>query len=171
MERELFHRSSNSSASIRRRGQQNISRGERAGCAWPWRSARSPELLLILDDPRSAWTRSRGGPAGIDGLCDRKADRTIIFSSHLLADIERMADHIAVLDYSVLRANARWRRSEVACSSSSSSSRQAAGSFEHSWVDSMYCAAIRCECAGECNGQHAQSIGIAAAVIDPAIPN
>ena len=34
----------------------------------------------------------------------RKADRTIIFSSHLLADIERMADHIAVLDYSVLRA-------------------------------------------------------------------
>src|SRR2546421_11528684 len=34
----------------------------------------------------------------------RKADRTIIFSSHLLSDIERMADHIAVLDYSILRA-------------------------------------------------------------------
>ena len=37
-------------------------------------------------------------------LATCKSDRTIIFSSHLLADIERMADHIAVLDYSVLRA-------------------------------------------------------------------
>jgi ABC-2 type transport system ATP-binding protein len=34
----------------------------------------------------------------------RRADRTILFSSHILADVERMADHIAVLDYSVLRA-------------------------------------------------------------------
>ena len=48
----------------------------------------------------------------------RKADRTIIFSSHLLADIERMADHIAVLDYSVLPRNARSTRSAAASSNS-----------------------------------------------------
>jgi ABC-2 type transport system ATP-binding protein len=30
--------------------------------------------------------------------------RTIFFSSHLLDDVERVADHVAVLDYSVLRA-------------------------------------------------------------------
>ena len=34
----------------------------------------------------------------------RKSDRTIFFSSHHLADVERVADYVAVLDRSVLRA-------------------------------------------------------------------
>jgi ABC-2 type transport system ATP-binding protein len=34
----------------------------------------------------------------------RGAGRTIFFSSHLLEDVERVADHIAILDRSVLRA-------------------------------------------------------------------
>jgi ABC-2 type transport system ATP-binding protein len=34
----------------------------------------------------------------------RSRERTIFFSSHLLDDVERVADHVAVLDYSVLRA-------------------------------------------------------------------
>jgi ABC-2 type transport system ATP-binding protein len=34
----------------------------------------------------------------------RGADRTIFFSSHLLEDVERVADYIAILDRSVLRA-------------------------------------------------------------------
>jgi ABC-2 type transport system ATP-binding protein len=34
----------------------------------------------------------------------RKSDRTIFFSSHQLADVERVADYMAVLDQSVLRA-------------------------------------------------------------------
>ena len=34
----------------------------------------------------------------------RRSDRTIFFSSHQLPDVERVADYIAVLDHSVLRA-------------------------------------------------------------------
>jgi ABC-2 type transport system ATP-binding protein len=34
----------------------------------------------------------------------RRSDRTIFFSSHQLADVERVADYIAVLDHGVLRA-------------------------------------------------------------------
>ncbi len=34
----------------------------------------------------------------------RKSDRTIFFSSHHLSDVERVADYIAVLDRSLLRA-------------------------------------------------------------------
>jgi ABC-2 type transport system ATP-binding protein len=33
----------------------------------------------------------------------RSRERTIFFSTHLLDDVERVADHVAVLDYSVLR--------------------------------------------------------------------
>lgn len=34
----------------------------------------------------------------------RDTDRTILFSSHLLDDVERTADYVAILDRSVLRA-------------------------------------------------------------------
>lgn len=83
---------------------RNMSRGERAGLCLAMVLAPEPDLL-ILDDPAIGLD-----PVARRSLLEsmvyatRKADRTIIFSSHLLADIERMADHIAVLDYSVLRA-------------------------------------------------------------------
>jgi ABC-2 type transport system ATP-binding protein len=83
---------------------RNLSRGERAGLCLAMALAPEPELL-ILDDPAIGLD-----PVARRSLLEsmvyatRKSDRTIIFSSHLLADIERMADHIAVLDYSVLRA-------------------------------------------------------------------
>lgn len=83
---------------------KNLSRGERAGLCLAMALAPEPELL-ILDDPAIGLD-----PVARRSLLEsmvyatRKGDRTIIFSSHLLADIERMADHIAVLDYSVLRA-------------------------------------------------------------------
>ncbi len=83
---------------------KNLSRGERAGLCLAMVLAPEPDLL-ILDDPAIGLD-----PVARRSLLEsmvyatRKADRTIIFSSHLLADIERMADHIAVLDYSVLRA-------------------------------------------------------------------
>ncbi len=83
---------------------RNLSRGERAGLCLAMVLAAEPDLL-ILDDPAIGLD-----PVARRSLLEsmvyatRKADRTIIFSSHLLADIERMADHIAVLDYSVLRA-------------------------------------------------------------------
>ena len=83
---------------------RNLSRGERAGLCLAMALAPEPDLL-ILDDPAIGLD-----PVARRSLLEsmvyatRKSDRTIIFSSHLLSDIERMADHIAVLDYSVLRA-------------------------------------------------------------------
>src|SRR4029077_10374437 len=83
---------------------KSLSRGERAGLCLAMVLAPEPDLL-VLDDPAIGLD-----PVARRSLLEsmvhatRKSDRTIIFSSHLLADIERMADHIAVLDYSVLRA-------------------------------------------------------------------
>ena len=83
---------------------RHLSRGERAGLCLAMVLAPEPDLL-VLDDPAIGLD-----PVARRSLLEsmvyatRKSDRTIIFSSHLLADIERMADHIAVLDYSVLRA-------------------------------------------------------------------
>lgn len=83
---------------------RNMSRGERAGLCLAMTLAPEPDLL-ILDDPAIGLDPvARRSLLEAMVLATRKSDRTIIFSSHLLADIERMADHIAVLDYSVLRA-------------------------------------------------------------------
>jgi len=82
----------------------SLSRGERAGLSLAITLAPEPELL-ILDDPA----------IGLDPVARRSllesmiyvtrgADRTIFFSSHLLDDVERVADQIAILDRSVLRA-------------------------------------------------------------------
>ena len=83
---------------------QDLSRGERAGLCLALTLAPQPELL-ILDDPA----------VGLDPVArrllvesmvqlTRQSDRTIFFSSHQLADVERVADYVAVLDQSVLRA-------------------------------------------------------------------
>jgi ABC-2 type transport system ATP-binding protein len=102
--RELFHsvlKFFRVDANTRAR---HLSRGERAGLCLALVLAPEPDLL-ILDDPAIGLD-----PVARRSLLEaivhatRRADRTIIFSSHLLADIERMADYIAVLDYSVLRA-------------------------------------------------------------------
>jgi ABC-2 type transport system ATP-binding protein len=82
-----------------------LSRGERAGLSLAITLAPEPELL-ILDDPA----------IGLDPVARRSllesmiyvtrgGDRTIFFSSHLLDDVERVADHIAILDRSTLRAS------------------------------------------------------------------
>jgi ABC-2 type transport system ATP-binding protein len=62
-----------------------------------------PELL-ILDDPATGLD-----PSARRSLLEamiyftRHRQRTIFFSTHLLDDVERVADHVAILDYSVLR--------------------------------------------------------------------
>lgn len=83
----------------------DLSRGERAGLCLALTLAPEPELL-ILDDPALGLD-----PVARRGLLQsmiyltRKADQTVFFSSHLLSDVERVADRIAVLDGSLLRAD------------------------------------------------------------------
>ena len=83
---------------------KDLSRGERAGLCLALTLAPEPELL-VLDEPA----------LGLDPIArrsllesmiyvTRNQERTILFSSHLLSDVERVADHIAILDDGVLRA-------------------------------------------------------------------
>ncbi len=91
-----FHLDANAKAA-------DLSRGERAGLSLAITLAPEPELL-ILDDPAIGLD-----PVARRSLLEsmiyitRDSDRTIFFSSHLLDDVERVADHIAILDQSVLR--------------------------------------------------------------------
>jgi ABC-2 type transport system ATP-binding protein len=83
---------------------KDLSRGERAGLGLALTLAPEPELL-IMDDPTQGLD-----PVACRSLVEsmiyltRRSDRTIFFSSHQLADVERVADYIAILDRSVLRA-------------------------------------------------------------------
>lgn len=83
----------------------HLSRGQRAGLCLAMTLAPEPELL-VLDDPA----------LGLDPVArrsllqsmlyvTRKPNRTILFSSHLLSDVERVADRIAVLEGGMLRAD------------------------------------------------------------------
>lgn len=84
---------------------KNLSRGERAGLCLALTLAPEPELL-ILDDPALGLD-----PAARRALVEaivyvtRQAERTILLSSHMLADVERVADRIAVIDNGILRAS------------------------------------------------------------------
>ncbi len=80
-----------------------MSRGERAGACLALALAQNAELL-ILDDPA----------LGLDAVVrralleamvyfTRREGRTILFSSHLLDEVERVADRVAILDGGVLR--------------------------------------------------------------------
>jgi ABC-2 type transport system ATP-binding protein len=82
----------------------HLSRGERAGLALALTLAPEPEVL-VLDDPT----------LGLDPVARRsvleamvylseRSDRTVLFSSHILGDVERIADQIAILDHGRLRA-------------------------------------------------------------------
>ena len=82
---------------------KDLSRGERAGVCLGLTLAPEPELL-IMDDPTLGLdpVASRSLVESMVYLT-RRADRTIFFSSHQLADVERVADYVAILDRSVLR--------------------------------------------------------------------
>jgi ABC-2 type transport system ATP-binding protein len=81
----------------------HLSHGQRAGLHLAMTLAIEPELL-ILDDPATGLD-----PSARRSLLEamiyftRSRERTIFFSTHLLDDVERVADQVAVLDYSVLR--------------------------------------------------------------------
>jgi ABC-2 type transport system ATP-binding protein len=82
----------------------HLSHGQRAGLHLAMTLAIEPEVLM-LDDPATGLD-----PAARRSLLEamvyftRSRERTIFFSTHLLDDVERVADYVAVMDYSVLRA-------------------------------------------------------------------
>ena len=81
----------------------HLSRGQRAGLSLALVLAARPELL-VMDDPALGLDPvARRALLEAMILVTRDAGHTILFTSHELADVERVADHIAIMDLSVLR--------------------------------------------------------------------
>jgi ABC-2 type transport system ATP-binding protein len=84
----------------------HLSRGQRAGLSLALVLATRPELL-VMDDPALGLDPvARRTLLEAMILVTRDAGHTIFFSSHVLDDVERVADHIAILDRSVVRVSA-----------------------------------------------------------------
>ncbi|MCC7145827.1 MAG: ABC transporter ATP-binding protein [Phycisphaeraceae bacterium] len=82
---------------------KDLSRGQRAGLALALTLASEPEVL-VLDDPAMGLDPvARQDFLESIVLTTRDSGRTVFFSSHILADVERVADHVAILDQGVLR--------------------------------------------------------------------
>lgn len=84
---------------------RSLSNGERAQVSLAVALACDPEVL-VMDDPTlgvDAATR-REFLRGIVDLVSRER-RTVLFSTHILSDVERIADRIGVIDRGVLRAD------------------------------------------------------------------
>jgi len=84
---------------------KHLSNGQRAQVSLALTLAPNPELL-IMDDPTLGLNAAirRQFLEGIIELIMRQG-RTILFSSHILGDIERVADKIVVIDKGVIRAD------------------------------------------------------------------
>lgn len=83
-----------------------LSRGMRAQLALALALAPRPELM-ILDDPAmglDAVVRREFLEVMIDLI--QEEGRTLLFTSHILTDVERVADRVALLENGVLRINA-----------------------------------------------------------------
>jgi ABC-2 type transport system ATP-binding protein len=84
---------------------KKLSNGQRAQVSLALTLAPNPELL-IMDDPTLGLDAAirRQFLEGMIELIIRQG-RTILFSSHILGDIDRVADRIIVLDEGVIRAD------------------------------------------------------------------
>jgi len=84
---------------------KHLSNGQRAQISLALALAPNPELL-IMDDPTLGLDAAirRQFLEGMIELIMRQG-RTVLFSSHILGDVERVADRIVVIDKGVLRAN------------------------------------------------------------------
>lgn len=84
---------------------KSLSNGQRGQVSLALAMAPDPELL-IMDDPTLGLDAAirRQFLEGMVQLIQRKG-KTILFSSHILSDVERIADRIAILDKGVLRAD------------------------------------------------------------------
>lgn len=102
---ELFGEIIEHFALPRRRRIWRLSRGQRAQVALALAVAPDPELL-ILDDPTLGLDTvvRRDMLESLVQLIQREG-RTILFSSHILGDVERVADRIGILVDGVLRVD------------------------------------------------------------------
>ncbi len=84
---------------------KHLSNGQRAQVSLALALAPKPKLL-IMDDPTLGLDAAmrRQFLEGMIELIMRQG-RTVLFSSHILGDVERVADRIAVIDKGRLRAN------------------------------------------------------------------
>ena len=84
---------------------KHLSNGQRAQVSLGLAIAPGPELL-IMDDPTLGLDAAirRQFLEGMIQLIQRKGN-TILFSSHILSDVERVAERIAVIDRGTLRAD------------------------------------------------------------------
>jgi ABC-2 type transport system ATP-binding protein len=84
---------------------KHLSNGQRAQVSLALALAPNPELL-VMDDPTLGLDAAirRQFLEGMIELIMRQG-RTVLFSSHILADVERVADRIVVIDKGVLRAD------------------------------------------------------------------
>jgi ABC-2 type transport system ATP-binding protein len=82
---------------------RSLSRGQRAQVALAVALSSDPEVL-VLDDPSMGLdpvVRREFLEAMIEVV--QEEGRTVLFTSHVLDDVERVADHVAILDDGVLR--------------------------------------------------------------------
>ncbi len=84
---------------------KHLSNGQRAQVSLALALAPNPELL-IMDDPTLGLDAAirRQFLEGMIELITRQG-RTVLFSSHILADVERVADRVVVVDRGRLRAD------------------------------------------------------------------
>ena len=84
---------------------KHLSNGQRAQVSLSLALAPNPELL-IMDDPTLGLDAAirRQFLEGMIELITRQG-RTVLFSSHILGDVERVSDRIVVIDKGVIRAN------------------------------------------------------------------
>jgi len=89
----------------RKKSIKHFSIGQRAQVSLALALAPHPELL-IMDDPMLGLDAAirRQFLEGMIELIMRQG-RTVFFSSHILSDVERIADRISVIDKGVLKAN------------------------------------------------------------------
>ena len=118
------------SAAVRSRSERPIktlSQGQRARAGLLAALAFRPELL-VLDEPST----------GLDPIVRKEIlsaiirtiaqeGRTVLFSSHLLDEVERVSDHVALIDRGQIVLRGLARRDQVAAPSADAAVRRAAG--------------------------------------------
>jgi ABC-2 type transport system ATP-binding protein len=93
---------------------KHLSNGQRAQVSLALALSPNPELL-IMDDPTLGLDAAirRQFLSGMIEIIMREG-RTILFSSHILGDVERVADRIVVIDKGVIRADCKLEQFRAA---------------------------------------------------------